>query len=65
MPSMTGRQLADAVTGLILGLKIHYTTGHTRNGVVQNEMTYKEIPLLQKPLSPAQLDEKVRELLDL
>ncbi len=65
MPGMTGRELADAASKLIAGLKILYTTGYTRNAVVHNGVLDKETQLLQKPFSLDQLGEKVRQVLDL
>jgi CheY-like chemotaxis protein len=64
MPGMTGRELADAASTLIPGLKILYTTGYTRNSVVHNGVLEKETHLLQKPFSQDQLAEKIRKVLD-
>lgn len=64
MPGMTGRELADAASTLIPGLKILYTTGYTRNAVVHNGVLDKETYLLQKPFSLDQLAEKIRIVLD-
>jgi PAS domain S-box-containing protein len=64
MPGMTGRELADAASTIIPGLKILYTTGYTRNAVVNNGVLDKETHLLQKPFSLDQLAEKIRKVLD-
>jgi len=36
MPGMTGRVLADTASERLVGLKVLYTTGYTRNAVVHN-----------------------------
>jgi len=64
MPGMTGRELADAASTIIPGLKILYTTGYTRNAVVHNGVLDKETHLLQKPFSLDQLAEKIRKVID-
>jgi CheY-like chemotaxis protein len=64
MAGMTGRQLADVLQRQSPGLKVLYTTGHTRNAVVHNSVLDPGVALLAKPFSVADLASKIREVLD-
>ena len=64
MPEMTGRQLADHALALVPDLKILFTTGYTRNAVVNNGVLDSGTQLLTKPFTVDQLAAKVRSVLD-
>ncbi|WP_419826358.1 ATP-binding protein [Sphingomonas sp.] len=64
MPGMTGRQLADVALERLPGLKLLYTTGYTRNAVVNNGTVEPGTHFLPKPFGIDQLAAKVREVLD-
>lgn len=64
MPEMTGRELASKALAKVVGLKVLYTTGYTRNAVLHNGILDSGTHLLQKPFSLEQLALKVRQVLD-
>jgi CheY-like chemotaxis protein len=64
MPGMTGRQLAERASSRWPGLKVLYTTGYTRNAVVQSGTVDADGAFLTKPFSITELAEKVRAVLD-
>jgi signal transduction histidine kinase/ActR/RegA family two-component response regulator len=64
MPGMTGRELAEQVLLRRSDLKVLYTTGYTRNGIVHGGKLDAGVDLLPKPFSIDQLARKVRSVLD-
>lgn len=64
MPGMTGRVLADTASERLVGLKVLYTTGYTRNAVVHNGVLDAGVAFLPKPFTIQQLAAKVRQALD-
>ena len=64
MPGMTGRVLADTASERLVGLKVLYTTGYTRNAVVHNGVLDPGVAFLPKPFTIQQLAAKVRQALD-
>lgn len=54
MPSMNGRQLADAATKIRTALKVLNMTGYTSTGIVDNSVIEQGIDVLMKPFTPAQ-----------
>jgi signal transduction histidine kinase/CheY-like chemotaxis protein len=64
MPGMTGRELADSAVERLPGLKVLYTTGYTRNGIVHGGKLKAGVELLPKPFTADQLARKVRSVLD-
>ena len=65
MPGMTGRELAERAVLQHPDLKVLYTTGYTRNGIVHGGRLDAGVELLPKPFSIDQLARKVRSVLDL
>jgi signal transduction histidine kinase len=64
MPTMSGKQLADAAMALKPGLKVLFTTGYTSNAVVHNGVLDPGVFLLPKPVTLEQLAAKLRTVLD-
>ena len=64
MPSMNGRDLAEALRGLISSLRVLYISGYTENAIVQGGILDPGLHFLAKPFSPADLALKVRQVLD-
>ncbi len=64
MPHLGGRELAERVTALRPGCKVLFTSGYTDDAVVRHGVHEAEVAFLQKPFTPAQLAQKVREVLD-
>jgi PAS domain S-box-containing protein len=64
MPGLTGRQLADEALALRPGLKVVYMTGYSRNAVVHQGRLDPGVDLLQKPISQADLANRIRQALD-
>jgi signal transduction histidine kinase/CheY-like chemotaxis protein len=63
MPEMGGRELAEGALKLRPGLKVVYVSGHIQD-VVLREGVQQGAAFLQKPFTPMQLAQKVRETLD-
>src|SRR5438874_6488993 len=61
---MTGRQLADEAERRHPGLKVLYTTGYARNGIVHQGRLDPGVELIVKPFTSAALAGKIRQLLD-
>jgi len=64
MPGINGRELAKRVHALRPDLPILYMTGYSRNAVMHQGRLDEGVELLQKPVSQAQLANRVREMLD-
>lgn len=64
MPGQNGRQLGDEALALRPGLKIIYMTGYSRNAVVHQGRLDPGVDLLQKPISQADLANRIRQALD-
>ena len=62
MPEMTGRELADAASARLPGLRILYTSGYTRDAVEREGAAAHAV--LGKPFDIAALAERVRATLD-
>ncbi len=63
MPDMNGKLVADAVRDRFPGIKVIFTTGYTRNAIVQNGTVEPGINLLLKPFTLEQLSAKISEIL--
>jgi signal transduction histidine kinase/CheY-like chemotaxis protein len=64
MPGMTGREVADNARSRMPSLKVLYTTGYTRNGIVHGGRLDPGVELLSKPFDVDQLARKIRSVLD-
>ena len=63
MPGMSGRQLADAAFARRPGLKVLYTTGYTRNAVVNGGVIDQGDQIIVKPFSLEALARKLDQVL--
>ena len=64
MPGINGRELGRRAQSLRAGLPVLYMTGYSRNAVVHQGRLEEGVELLQKPVSQAQLANRIRMLLD-
>jgi signal transduction histidine kinase/ActR/RegA family two-component response regulator len=64
MPGMNGRQLVDAIMAEQPGIKTMLMSGYTDNVIAQHGVLQKGYILLNKPLLPIFLANKIREILD-
>ena len=64
MPGQNGKQLGDEALALRPGLKIIYMTGYSRNAVVHQGRLDPGVDLIQKPVSQADLANRIRQALD-
>ena len=64
MPGMSGRELAQQVGERWPAMRVLFMSGYTEDTVVRRNVAAGEIPLVQKPFTPAALLDKVRTTLD-
>jgi two-component system, cell cycle sensor histidine kinase and response regulator CckA len=64
MPHMSGPELANRIVQLRPTTRVLFMSGYTDDAVVRHGVLTSQIALLQKPLSPTSLADKVREVLD-
>jgi CheY-like chemotaxis protein len=64
MPRMTGQKLAEQVSWLRPELKVLYMSGYTEDTIVHHGVLDPSIAYLPKPITPASLARKVREVID-
>ena len=64
MPGLSGRELADQLSGQRPGIRVLYMSGYPGDAVVQHGTLPAGSAFLQKPFSPDGLARKVRDVLD-
>ena len=64
MPKMNGRELGEKAQAIRPNIRVLYMTGYSRNAVVHQGRLDEGVELLQKPISPTILANRVRHLLD-
>jgi CheY-like chemotaxis protein len=64
MPGMTGRILAERLTTLRPSVKALFMSGYTDDDVMRRGILDRSTAFLQKPFTPDQLAQKVREVLE-
>ncbi|MBI5073715.1 MAG: PAS domain S-box protein [Nitrospirae bacterium] len=64
MPNMNGKQLADIFRRDYPGVKIVFMSGYTDETISRQGVLHEGDILIQKPLSPAKLTGRLREILD-
>lgn len=64
MRGMNGRELAEKAKKIRPSIPILFMTGYSRNAVIHQGRIERDIELLQKPISQAQLSSRIRDMLD-
>ena len=64
MPKKNGREVGDEVKALRPDVKLLFTSGYTKDVILDKGIEDKELDFISKPLSPKNFLEKVREVLD-
>jgi PAS domain S-box-containing protein len=64
LPLMSGRQLADRLRSMRPEIKVLFMSGYTDDAILQHGILDSGVAYLQKPLTPALLMRKVREVLE-
>ena len=63
MPSMTGTELAERLKALRPDLRLMYMSGFTGDALSEWALAQSDIPFLQKPFTPEDLAETVKQAL--
>ena len=64
MPNVDGRELAEQALRLRPSLRVIFMTGYTRNAVVHNGVLDRDVRLLTKPFSVADLEVELNAVVD-
>jgi len=63
LPLMSGRELSERLARLRPEMKVLFMSGYTNDAVLQHGVLDSGVAYLQKPLTPASLTRKVREVI--
>jgi DNA-binding NtrC family response regulator len=64
MPKKNGKIVYDEISAINPHIKVIFTSGYTRDVILDKGIKDKQFDFIPKPLSPKDLLEKVREVLD-
>ena len=64
MPGKNGREVYNEISKIWPDIKVLFTSGYTRDTILNKGIEDKKFAFLSKPMSPNALLEKVREVLD-
>jgi CheY-like chemotaxis protein len=64
MPKKNGREVYEEIHRMQPHIKALFTSGYTKDIVLDKGIEDKELDFISKPLSPAALLDKIREVLD-
>jgi PAS domain S-box-containing protein len=64
MPRKNGLEAYDAISALSPGIKVLFTSGYTRDVVLNKGIEDRQFDFIPKPIVPGALLEKIREVLD-
>jgi len=64
MPKKTGKEAYDEIKAMTPGVKVLFLSGYAPDVVRQRVLIDDGMPVVNKPISPAELLRKVREMLD-
>ncbi len=64
LPLMSGRQVAERLRAIRPEIKVLFMSGYTDDAVLQHGILDSGVAYLQKPMTPASLTAKVRDVLD-
>ncbi|HOW54958.1 MAG TPA: PAS domain S-box protein [Syntrophorhabdaceae bacterium] len=65
MPKLNGKEVFEAIKAIKPDVKTIFTSGYTRDVVLEKGLRDKDVSFLSKPLSPHDLLQKIRELMSL
>ncbi len=63
MPRMSGKELADRLTGLCPAMRILFVSGYPNQVLSEHGVIPEDLAFLSKPFTPTELLDKVREIL--
>jgi two-component system, cell cycle sensor histidine kinase and response regulator CckA len=64
MPKKNGREAYEAIRRIRPSIKALFTSGYTKDVVLDKGIEDKDLDFIAKPLSPTALLQKIREVLD-
>lgn len=64
MPRMNGRQAYESIRSIDPSIRVLFTSGYTRDYILDKGIKAREFEFIAKPLKPLTLLQKVREILD-